>query len=74
MLVLTRKSGEAIRIGDGIKIVVVEIKENTVKLGIEAPLKEAVYREEIYLKIRETNINAASLPQQLADSLKKRKP
>ena len=59
MLVLTRKSGEAIRIGDDIKVVVVEVKENHVKLGIEAPHNLSVHREEIYVKIQEENIRAA---------------
>lgn len=70
MLVLTRKSGEGIRIGDHIKIVVVEVKDNHVKLGIEAPQDQSVHREEIYLRIQEENIRAAGLPSSIADSLK----
>lgn len=70
MLVLTRKSGEAIRIGDDIRIVVVEVKENQVKLGIEAPLSKTVHREEIYLKIQEENVRAASMPADMAEALK----
>ncbi|MCP3677485.1 MAG: carbon storage regulator CsrA [Deltaproteobacteria bacterium] len=59
MLVLTRKSSEGIRIGDTIKVVIVEIKENQIKLGIEAPEDVSIHREEIYLKIQEENIRAA---------------
>ncbi len=70
MLVLTRKSGEGIRIGDEIKIFVVEIKENHVRLGIEAPLNMAIHREEIYLKIQEENRRAAGLTSDEADALK----
>lgn len=55
MLVLTRKLNEALRIGDDIKITVVEVKGNQVRLGIEAPLSVPVYREELYLKVREEN-------------------
>ncbi len=70
MLVLTRKSGEGIRIGDDIRIVVVEVKENQVKLGIEAPLELAVHRDEIYKKIQQENIRAAKLlPTELAGTL-----
>ena len=70
MLVLTRKSGEGIRIGDDIKIVIVEIKENHVRIGIEAPLNQTVHREEIYLKIKEENIGAAKVsPDQVKDAL-----
>lgn len=61
MLVLTRKSGEGIRIGDDIRIVVVEVKDNQVKLGIEAPVELAVHRDEIYRKIQEENIRAAGV-------------
>lgn len=59
MLVLTRKSGEGILIGEGIKVVVVEVKGNQVRLGIEAPAEMNVYREEVYRKIQEENIMAA---------------
>lgn len=61
MLVLTRKSGEGILIGDNIKVVVVEVKGNQVKLGIEAPEDVTVYREEVYKKIQEENIMAAQI-------------
>lgn len=60
MLVLTRKSEEGILIGDNIRIVVVEVKGNQVRLGIEAPPNLAVYREEVYRKIQEENIKAAT--------------
>lgn len=61
MLVLTRKSGEGVLLGDNIKIVVVEVKGNQVRLGIEAPPELAVYREEVYRKIQEENITAAKV-------------
>jgi carbon storage regulator len=48
MLVLTRKIGELIVIGDDIKIKIVEIKGKQVRIGIEAPRTVAVNREEIY--------------------------
>lgn len=73
MLVLTRKSGESIRIGDDIRIIVVEVKENQVKIGIEAPQTKPVHREEIYLKIQEDNIRASSLPDDIAERLKGKK-
>lgn len=70
MLVLTRKSGEGIRIGDDIRIVVVEIKENQVKLGIAAPQTLMVHRDEIYTRIQEENIRAADLsPAELTGAL-----
>ena len=47
MLVLTRKAGEAVRIGDNIEIVVVEILGNAIRLGIEAPREVRVLRSEL---------------------------
>ena len=59
MLILTRKRGESIYIGGRIKVTVVELKGNQVRIGIEAPQEERVYREEIYLQILEENKQAA---------------
>ncbi|HON38445.1 MAG: carbon storage regulator CsrA [Desulfomonilia bacterium] len=59
MLILTRKVGETVAIGDDIQISVVEIKGTQVKLGIRAPKNVEVHREEIYLKIQEENRRAA---------------
>jgi len=53
MLVLTRKLGENIRIGDSVKITVLEVRSGQVKLGIEAPPEVKVHREEIYTRIQE---------------------
>jgi carbon storage regulator len=55
MLVLTRKSEEGIRIGEHIKITIVEIKGNQVRLGIEAPITIPIYREEVYEQVRQEN-------------------
>ncbi len=59
MLVLTRKLGENIRIGDSVKITVLEVRSGQVKLGIEAPPEIKVHREEIYARIQEENRRAA---------------
>ncbi len=59
MLILTRKVGEAVAIGDDIQISIVEIKGTQVKLGIQAPKNIEVHREEIYQKIQEENRRAA---------------
>ncbi|RMH61837.1 MAG: carbon storage regulator [Calditrichaeota bacterium] len=52
MLVLTRRLGEAITIGDDIKIIIVDIEGHQIKLGIEAPREVEIYREELYKKIK----------------------
>jgi carbon storage regulator len=61
VLVLTRKVGEGIAIGDDVKIVVMQIKGKQVRLGIKASPTTAVHREEIYQKIQDEN-RAASQP------------
>ena len=55
MLVITRKPGQSVYIGDGIKITLHGIRGNQVRIGIEAPPEVKIYREEIYLQILEEN-------------------
>lgn len=59
MLVLTRKTGEAIQIGEDIEISVVSVKGDQVKLGINAPKHVEIHRKEIYLTIQEENAEAS---------------
>lgn len=59
MLVLARKVGEAVAIGDRITVRVLEVKNGQVKLGVEAPDEVAVHREEIYQRILAANLAAA---------------
>lgn len=59
MLILTRKLGESITIGDNIKVTVLGIYGRQVRLGIDAPLKVVVHREEVYVKIQNENRKAA---------------
>lgn len=55
MLILTRKLGESIIIDENIQISALEINKNNIKLGINAPNNVTIYREEVFLKIREAN-------------------
>jgi carbon storage regulator len=59
MLILTRKPGESLYIGDGIKVTIVEIKGNQIRVGIDAGPEFKIYREEIYLEIQRQNMEAA---------------
>lgn len=52
MLILTRKAGETIVIGDDVRVTVLDITGNQIRLGIAAPKEISVHREEIHNKIR----------------------
>jgi carbon storage regulator len=58
MLILTRRVGEAVMIGDDVSITVLGVKGNQVRLGIEAPRSIAVHREEIYRRIKREQAGA----------------
>ena len=63
MLILTRKVGESVLIGDDISITVLSVRGNQVKLGVQAPKEVSVHREEIYHRIlqsKDEHIDEAS--------------
>lgn len=59
MLVLTRKVDQSIIIGDDIRIVIVDVRGDQVKIGIDAPRSVSVHREEVYEDILQENRRAA---------------
>jgi carbon storage regulator len=78
MLILTRRAGERVVIGDDVYVTVMEVSGQTVRLGIAAPKGLPIFREEIYLAVQEENRAAAAaeadaLPAQ-ADALPARVP
>lgn len=62
MLVLTRRANETIVIGDKIKVVVVSLEPDKVRLGIEAPPEVSIVREELLNAVRTENLAAAHTP------------
>lgn len=61
MLILTRRIGERLRIGDGVSVTVLGVKGNQVRLGVDAPKDVPVHREEIFQRIAEENQTAAAV-------------
>ncbi|HEV8460505.1 MAG TPA: carbon storage regulator CsrA [Gaiellaceae bacterium] len=59
MLVITRKAGEAIRIGDDVTITVLDVAGSTVRIGIDAPSEIPVFRQEIWAAVKEERRAAA---------------
>lgn len=60
MLILTRKLGESIIVDEDVQISVIEINKNNIKIGINAPKELTIYREEVFLKIKEENAQSSS--------------
>lgn len=73
MLVLSRKLNETIKIGDDVELRVLEIKGDTVRIGIEAPKSIEILRGELILTISETNTEANELNQALFTKLANKK-
>ena len=59
MLVITRKLGERITIGDNIVVTLLEVKGSQARLGIEAPRNISIHRQEIYERIRKENLDSS---------------
>jgi carbon storage regulator len=59
MLILNRREGESIKIGDDIEIEIVSVSGNSVKIGISAPQEVSILRKELYDSIISENINAS---------------
>jgi carbon storage regulator len=71
VLIVTRREGEKLMIGDDVVVSIVEVSGGTVKLGIEAPRSVPIYREELWAAVRDENRAAAGAPATLP-SLPKR--
>ncbi|MGC8971100.1 MAG: carbon storage regulator CsrA [bacterium] len=72
MLVLTRKRGQSILVGDDVEITVLEIDRDHVKLGISAPKAIKVYRRELYEEIKKTNVESIVKNKNLLEGLLKK--
>jgi carbon storage regulator len=67
MLIITRREGEKLMIGDDVVITVVEVNGSTIRLGIDAPRSLTDYRVELWAAVRDENRAAASAPAKLPE-------
>lgn len=58
MLILTRRPGESLYLGDNIRITILQLQGKQVKIGLEIPDDMTVYREEVYKRVTEENLRA----------------
>ncbi|MCL6478378.1 MAG: carbon storage regulator CsrA [Peptococcaceae bacterium] len=71
MLVLARKKGQSVIIGNDVRVCVVEVSGETVRLGIEAPAGMEIFRSEIYRQLREENAVSVTTTEEALGFLKK---
>ena len=69
MLVLTRRPGESVMVGDDVVITVLEVRGDVIRLGIRAPRSIQVHREEVYRELQKANQDAASPSEHAVEAL-----
>ena len=69
MLVVSRRAGESVVIGDDVTVSVIEVRGDVVRIGIDAPRSVAVHRSELLAQLAQSNQEAASPPANAVDSL-----
>lgn len=69
MLVLSRKKGETIIVGDNIEVCIVDIQGDNVRVGIKAPREVNIFRKEVFEQIKDENLKAAQKPEGLSELL-----
>lgn len=73
MLIITRKKGESLMIGDDIEITISKIEDGSVKIGIDAPKDVTILRKELYEAVEEENKEASKIDLEILKNLKKDK-
>lgn len=72
MLIITRKKGESLMIGDDIEIIVSKIDDGSVKIGIKAPREIQILRKELYEEVEQENKEATKIDMSMLSNIKKK--
>jgi carbon storage regulator len=72
MLIITRKKGESLMIGDDIEITISKLEDGSVKLGIQAPKDITILRKELYEAVEKENKEAMKINMSLLNNIKKK--
>jgi len=72
MLIITRKKGESLMIGDDIEITISKIEDGSVKIGINAPKSISILRKELYEQVKDENKQAIRVDMNLLKNIKKK--
>lgn len=72
MLIITRKKGESLMIGDDIEITISKLEDGSVKLGIQAPKDITILRKELYEAVEKENKEAMKIDMSLLNDIKKK--
>ncbi|RII36201.1 carbon storage regulator [Clostridium chromiireducens] len=72
MLIITRKKGESLMIGDDIEIIISKIDDGSVKVGIKAPKNIEILRKELYEEVEKENKEATKIDINMLNSIKKK--
>lgn len=70
MLIITRKKGESLMIGEDIEIIISKIDDGSVKIGIKAPKDVSILRKELYDEVKEENREAIKVDLNVLNSIK----
>lgn len=74
MLVLTRRAGESIVIGNDVTVTVLEVRGDQIRIGIDAPKDVPIHREEVYVQVQHENRGAVASAPGAADMLRGVRP
>ncbi|GEA29300.1 MULTISPECIES: carbon storage regulator CsrA [Clostridium] len=72
MLIITRKKGESLMIGDDIEVIISRIDDGSVKIGIKAPKDVSILRKELYEEVEKENKEATKIDLSMLKNIKKR--